>query len=127
MALIHAFSSKTACVRKAGRQAVVIPSLNRKDLRFRTASDSHAASKLRFVDVHCVANQDKPTTSAAGTTKGAGRMTYRPQTFMDLITDVVGSIAAAVADGENRLEVEFPPLAGNADGKMLVCRARCAE
>lgn len=42
-------------------------------------------------------------------------MTYRPQSFADLIIDVVRSVSAAIDAGENRLEVEFPPLAGSED------------
>jgi len=42
-------------------------------------------------------------------------MTYRPSTFSELIADVVGAMRAAMAAGEGRLEVEFPPLAGSDD------------
>ena len=40
--------------------------------------------------------------------KRAGRATYRPSTFTELIDDAVGSIVYGIQDGLNRVEVEFP-------------------
>ncbi|PSC74905.1 LOW PSII ACCUMULATION chloroplastic [Micractinium conductrix] len=52
---------------------------------------------------------------AAPEDKRAGRATYRPSTYTELVQDAVTAVAAAVADGETRLEVEFPAVS-NVDG-----------
>ena len=49
--------------------------------------------------------------------RGPGRQTYRPQSFQELVNDATASVRAAVEDGLTRLEVEFPALPGNIDGK----------
>ena len=50
------------------------------------------------------------------TDKRAGRSTYRPTTYTELVDDAVAAVAVAVEDGLNRLEVEFPAVS-NVDGK----------
>ncbi|KAL4447447.1 hypothetical protein ABPG75_004666 [Micractinium tetrahymenae] len=47
--------------------------------------------------------------------KRAGRSTYRPSTYSELVQDAVAAVAAAMDDGLNRLEVEFPAVS-NVDG-----------
>lgn len=42
-------------------------------------------------------------------------MTYRPESFEDIVADAVKAVLAAIKVGENRLEVEFPPLPGSVD------------
>ncbi|EFN59896.1 hypothetical protein CHLNCDRAFT_132917 [Chlorella variabilis] len=49
------------------------------------------------------------------TDKRAGRSTYRPTTYTELVDDAVAAVAVAVEDGLNRLEVEFPAVS-NVDG-----------
>ncbi|GAX79735.1 hypothetical protein CEUSTIGMA_g7176.t1 [Chlamydomonas eustigma] len=49
-------------------------------------------------------------TTPASTTRGVGRMTYRPASYAEMVKDAVNSILEAVKDGEKRLEVEFPPV-----------------
>lgn len=52
-----------------------------------------------------------PTTSSAPrnrTARSAGRDTYRPASFKILIDDAANSLLAALEDGYNRLEVDFP-------------------
>jgi len=46
-----------------------------------------------------------------------GRQTYKPASFQVLVQDATNAVKAAVADGLTRLEVEFPALPGNIDGK----------
>lgn len=47
--------------------------------------------------------------------KRAGRSTYRPSSYTELVEDAVEAVAAAMKDGHNRLEVEFPAVS-NVDG-----------
>jgi hypothetical protein len=47
--------------------------------------------------------------------KRAGRSTYRPSSYSELVEDAVEAVAAAMKDGHNRLEVEFPAVS-NVDG-----------
>lgn len=54
-------------------------------------------------------------TEDAPADKRAGRATYRPTTYTELVDDAVAAVAAAVKDGLNRLEVEFPAVS-NVDG-----------
>jgi hypothetical protein len=60
------------------------------------------------------------SSTAGGDTKAArrrekeqGRSTYRPQSFKELLGDAVESIEHALEDGVNRMEVDFPTLAGD--------------
>ena len=46
-----------------------------------------------------------------------GRQTYKPASFQVLVQDATNAVKAAVADGLTRVEVEFPALPGNIDGK----------
>ncbi len=55
------------------------------------------------------------------TDKRAGRSTYRPTTYTELVEDAVVAVAAAVDDGLKRLEVEFPAVS-NVDGKAVAFR-----
>ena len=52
------------------------------------------------------------------TARGAGRDTYRPASFKILIDDAANSLLAALEDGYNRLEVDFP--VGPTDSKPLL-------
>ncbi|KAF5825741.1 hypothetical protein DUNSADRAFT_7229, partial [Dunaliella salina] len=49
--------------------------------------------------------QQQPMTKSAG-----GRMTYRPQSFEEMVDDAAGSVKEGIAAGLTRMEVEFPPL-----------------
>lgn len=48
----------------------------------------------------------------------AGRMTYRPESYAELVADAAGALAAGVAAGLTRMEVEFPPIPTNVDGAL---------
>lgn len=50
--------------------------------------------------------------------KRAGRSTYRPSSYSELVQDAVAAVVAAMGDGLNRLEVEFPAVS-NVDGAWL--------
>ncbi|KAG1661843.1 hypothetical protein FOA52_011610 [Chlamydomonas sp. UWO 241] len=43
-------------------------------------------------------------------------MTYRPASYAELVEDAVASILSGMADGEGRMEVEFPPVPVKVDG-----------
>lgn len=45
-----------------------------------------------------------------GNKRGAGRQTYRPASYSELVTDAVESVKAGLEDGKTRMEVEFPAL-----------------
>eukprot|EP00887_Chlorella_sp_A99_P003238 scaffold9.g3238.t1 len=45
----------------------------------------------------------------------AGRSTYRPSSYSELVADAVAAVAAGMEDGLTRLEVEFPAVS-NVDG-----------
>lgn len=44
--------------------------------------------------------------------KRAGRSTYRPASFKELVEDAASSVIEALGEGSTRLEVEFPVLPG---------------
>ena len=51
----------------------------------------------------------------------SGRSTYKPSSFAELVLDASKSVSAAVADGVQRMEVEFPPLPNSTDGEQQEC------
>ncbi|GLC38956.1 hypothetical protein PLESTB_000465400 [Pleodorina starrii] len=65
------------------------------------------------------AGPNEPTTSASNRAvldKSAGRMTYKPLSYGEMVNDAVESVMAAIGDGVKWLEVEFPALPTNVDG-----------
>lgn len=48
--------------------------------------------------------------STPAATRGAGRMTYRPETYQEMVGDASVALLEAMKDGYTRLEVEFPPI-----------------
>jgi hypothetical protein len=62
-----------------------------------------------------------PRAAAAASSSDAppgakGRMTYRPQSYNEIVQDAARAVQAAIKDGERLLEVEFPPLPASKDG-----------
>jgi len=55
--------------------------------------------------------QKKPTD------RRAGRSTYRPSSYNELVDDAVKSIVSGLDDGLIRMEVEFPAIS-NVDGEL---------
>jgi hypothetical protein len=43
-------------------------------------------------------------------------MTYRPESYSELVTDAAGALLAGVQSGLKRMEVEFPPIPTTVDG-----------
>ena len=46
----------------------------------------------------------------------AGRMTYKPASYAELVSHAVNSVLEAIRDGDTRMEVEFPPVPIKVDG-----------
>lgn len=44
-------------------------------------------------------------------------MTYRPESYAELVKDATNSVMAAIENGVNLMEVEFPAVPANIDGK----------
>lgn len=76
-----------------------------------------APDALRLASWVCRASAEG--TQAEVTQKAAGRMSYRPASFAELIGDAVASIEAALKDGITRLEVDFPAVPGGSNGARL--------
>jgi hypothetical protein len=60
--------------------------------------------------VRCQAAEPAPAA------KAAGRDRYRPQSYSELVEDASKSVLAAIEDGINLMEVEFPAVPTNIDG-----------
>ena len=65
--------------------------------------------------------QAQPSTASADAKaarrkeKELGREVYKPQSFKELLDDAVEAIDHAIEDGVNRMEVDFPTLAGDSE------------
>jgi hypothetical protein len=66
--------------------------------------------------VLCRAAADPQQQAAAPEARKAGRMTYKPASYGELVQDATNSVLAALADGITLMEVEFPALPTNVDG-----------
>jgi hypothetical protein len=53
--------------------------------------------------------------STPAATRGSGRMTYRPETYQEMVGDASVAVLEAMKDGYTRLEVEFPPIPTRVD------------
>jgi hypothetical protein len=90
----------------------------------RCAGAARAVARGRRV--RCAARRAAPPPRAAAAESSSdarpgakGRMTYRPQSYNEIVADAVRALQAAIADGERLLEVEFPPLPASKDGAWL--------
>lgn len=55
---------------------------------------------------------------AAKQERTAGRMTYRPESYAELVKDATKSVLAAIEDGVTLMEVEFPAVPANIEGEQ---------
>lgn len=46
-------------------------------------------------------------------------MTYRPQSYAELVQDASKAVLSAIGDGVKLMEVEFPAVPVNIDGKVV--------
>jgi hypothetical protein len=121
--------ARPACGRR-GRAAFSFPASHTASWlcqqRARRAQGPAAEAVVR------AAASDAPTTSAstAPGDRRAGRMTYKPLSYGEMVTDAVESVATAIGDGLRLLEVEFPALPTKVDGARVgrtpICKSRYA-
>jgi hypothetical protein len=52
-------------------------------------------------------------------------MTYRPESYAELVQDATKSVMAAIQDGINLMEVEFPAVPANIDGEYRQRQTVC--
>jgi len=71
-----------------------------------SSSRRHPHSRQQHVHVVCQAEA----------ARAAGRMTYRPQSYAELVQDATKSVLTAIEDGIQLMEVEFPAIPTNIDG-----------
>ncbi len=68
--------------------------------------------------MRCRASAEPQAQSAPAA--GAGRMSYRPDSYAEICRDAAQAMSAGIKDGLKRLEVEFPPVPVNIDCKLYV-------
>lgn len=78
--------------------------LDSKSCRKRSSQQQHR--------LEAVSTSGSDAAASTGSAKDAGRDTYKPRSFKELVNDAAVSVIAALADGETRMEVEFPVLPG---------------
>lgn len=56
-------------------------------------------------------------------------MTYRPESYAELVKDATKSVLAAIEDGVTLMEVEFPAVPANIEGESsgVGCGAACGH
>ena len=57
--------------------------------------------------------------------KTAGRSTYRPESFDEMVTDASSALVEAMEAGLSELEVEFPPLPSSVDSELCSAASAC--
>ena len=83
---------------------------------------THKAHSLRSRKSFSRARMQAQPSTASADSKAArrkekelGREVYKPQSFKELLEDAVEAIDHAIEDGVNRMEVDFPTLAGDSE------------
>jgi hypothetical protein len=125
-ALLGAHTAPTAASRAASQRATtakidsspllhrpVVPSLLRSRLAPSAAANAAAAPQRRRARPIPTARAAAPSADPAPSsppTRGAGRMTYYPSSYTELVGDAAAAVDAALTDGLKRVEVEFPPV-----------------
>jgi hypothetical protein len=79
----------------------------------RTFSSGDGRSRQRHTTTTCSAAEPQ----AAKQERTAGRMTYRPESYAELVKDATNSVVAAIEDGITLMEVEFPAVPANIEGE----------
>eukprot|EP00898_Chlorokybus_atmophyticus_P007047 jgi/Chlat1/7343/Chrsp59S06951 len=80
-------------------------------------STQHCSTSTRRCPPVSAASSSSPSTATTADKDPAkGVSVYRPASFDILLDDVAGAVTSAVADGHQRMEVEFPPLPGGDGG-----------
>ena len=99
-----------------GHHPAAKPFVDVRGLTHSRITSSPQLPKL-FVAQANTEDASSPTTSEVD--KKAGRTTYRPTTFSELVGDAVQSILVGLDDGLTRMEVEFPAVS-NMDGEIII-------
>lgn len=84
--------------------------------RLRGSIRSSSAQKATSSDAAVTST----ASGAAGSAPRTGRMTYKPESFGEMVDDAVASVQAGLKDGFLQMEVEFPPVPVALDG---TCRS----
>lgn len=96
-----------------------------------SASASASASAASADSSSSSSSSASSSAAAAASTSSrrsrAGRATYAPATFDELVDDASAALLAALDDGLRRVEVEFPALPGDKDGASAVVGSRDAR
>lgn len=73
------------------------------------------ASRSQKITTHAGKGEIKSDPTSNLQDKQAGRSTYRPNSYTEIVNDAIQSVILAMNDGLTRMEVEFPALS-NVDG-----------
>ena len=65
----------------------------------------------------CAAAAEADSAAAAPAPSAPGRMTYRPESYAELVSDAAAAMLNGIEAGVKRMEVEFPPIPTNVDGE----------
>lgn len=109
----------TAGARGTSQLNVVLPSKAtsvRMARAFRPFREAMQAKGQNVVVRAKPAQQQEAATPAAPADRTKGRMTYRPASFGEMVSDAILCVKDALKDGITRLEVEFPPVPTQLDG-----------
>jgi hypothetical protein len=79
-----------------------------------SAAQPHSQRRPRTRLVSAASTAGDGSGSSAAT--AGGRMTYRPESYSELVGDAAAAMLQAVNAGVTRMEVEFPPIPTNIDG-----------
>lgn len=63
------------------------------------------------------AEADSAAAAVPSAPSAPGRMTYRPESYNELVGDAAAALLKGVEAGLTRMEVEFPPIPTNIDGE----------
>lgn len=82
------------------------------------SSIGHESIRCESRNVMAASSSASPSSSQATTSesRGKGRMTYRPNSYQEMVDHAVASIEEGMKDGIMRMEVEFPPVPLRVDG-----------
>jgi hypothetical protein len=119
-------AARAACTHRAAARAASAPAAAPPPPLRRCG----APAALRLAPARCRARPARAAAAAADAAAGTpssskaagkGRMTYKPNSYNEIVADAVRALQAAIADGERLVEIEFPPLPSSKDGARRAC------
>lgn len=98
--------------------AGLVPPVFLQQLHTNPGFQNPQAVSHRRASVGATPKQHEATsaTQPAAEPRKAGRMTYRPASFAELVQDAVVCVQDGIKNGLTRMEVEFPPVPVKLDG-----------